>query len=80
MKNKIKFLSQVLLLFTLVGLSYEGSRNPYDVLEVSPLATKAQIKKAWRAKAKLWHPDKNKSPEASQKYSEFREAYEVSKK
>jgi len=66
----------MLLLFTLVSLSFASSRNPYEVLGVSPLATKGQIKKAWRDKAKFWHPDKNKSPEAPQKYSELREAYE----
>lgn len=74
----MKFLCQMLLLFTLVSLSFASSRNPYEVLGVSPLATKGQIKKAWRDKAKFWHPDKNKSPEAPQKYSELREAYEVS--
>lgn len=35
------------------------STNLYEVLEVSPKATADDIKKAYRRKALLFHPDKN---------------------
>jgi len=50
----------------------------YDVLGVSPDATEAEIKKAYRMKAKEHHPDKNiNDPAASQKFQELAAAYET---
>lgn len=40
------------------------TKNPYEVLGVEQKATKKQIKKAYHAKAKLFHPDKI-TPEAA---------------
>jgi len=52
-------------------------RDFYDILGVSKNASKDELKKAYRKLALEWHPDKNKSPEANEKFKEINEAYEV---
>ena len=52
-------------------------RDFYDILGVSKNASKDEIKKAYRKQALEWHPDRNKSSEASEKFKEINEAYEV---
>lgn len=52
-------------------------RDYYEVLGVSRDATKDQIKDAYRKLAMQYHPDRNKSPEAEEKFKEISEAYAV---
>lgn len=49
----------------------------YDILGVSKNASDAEIKTAYRKLALKWHPDRNKSPEAPEKFKEVNKAYEV---
>ncbi|MCX8008893.1 MAG: DnaJ domain-containing protein [Patescibacteria group bacterium] len=52
-------------------------RDYYEILGVSKSATMDEIKRAYRKLALEWHPDRNKSPEANEKFKEINEAYEV---
>ena len=53
------------------------SKSLYDTLGVSPSASEAEIKKAYRKLARQYHPDVNKTPEAEEKFKEINAAYEV---
>ena len=53
-------------------------QDPYKVLGISRDATKEEIKKAYRAKAKQYHPDLHPDdPVAAQKMNEVNEAYDM---
>jgi hypothetical protein len=52
-------------------------KNYHQVLGVNPDCTEEEIKKAYRRLAKKYHPDINKTPEASNKFIEINEAYEM---
>ena len=53
-------------------------RDPYQVLGVAKSADEAEIKKAYRRRAKDLHPDRNQGdPKAQEKFSELNTAYEV---
>ena len=49
----------------------------YKILEVDKSATGDEIKKAYRRLSMKWHPDKNNSPGASDKFKEISKAYSV---
>ncbi|MDD3353993.1 DnaJ domain-containing protein [Zoogloea sp.] len=52
-------------------------RDPYDILGVSPAASQEAIKTAYRQAARLYHPDRNPSPDAASLFREAQAAYEV---
>jgi len=54
-----------------------NKRDYYEILGVSRDATKQEIKKAYRKLALKYHPDKNPSKEAEEKFKEISEAYAV---
>lgn len=49
----------------------------YEVLGVDRNASEAEIKKAFRHKARVLHPDVNKAPDAEERFKELNEAYDV---
>ena len=52
--------------------------EPYEVLGVHRRASSQEIRKAYKAKAKLWHPDLNsEDAEAVAKFVEVSSAYEL---
>lgn len=52
-------------------------KDYYEVLGVPRNATKDDIKRAYRKLAMQYHPDRNKSPDAEEKFKEISEAYAV---
>lgn len=53
------------------------AKDFYEILGVPKNASEAEIKRAYRKLALQWHPDRNKSPEANEKFKEINKAYEV---
>ena len=49
----------------------------YEILGVEKNASKDDIKKAFRQKARQYHPDVNKAPDAAEKFKEIGKAYET---
>ena len=54
-----------------------GKRDYYEVLNVPRDASKEDIKRAYRKLALEYHPDRNKSPDAGERFKEISEAYAV---
>lgn len=54
-----------------------SKRDYYETLGVSKSASKDELKKAYRALVKKYHPDRNKESDAEAKFKEVQEAYEV---
>lgn len=52
-------------------------RDYYEVLGVQKNASKDQIKDSYRKLALQYHPDRNKAPDAEEKFKEISEAYAV---
>lgn len=58
-------------------MSNSNKRDYYEVLGVSKTASKEEIKDAYRKLALQYHPDRNKAPEAEEKFKEISEAFAV---
>lgn len=57
---------------------YRSKSAYYDILQVSPNATQAQIKTAYYKQSFIYHPDKNTGSEhAASRFSQISEAYNV---
>jgi len=54
-----------------------SKRDYYDVLGVSRDTSPDEVKRAYRQAALKYHPDRNKEPEAEERFKEAAEAYEV---
>lgn len=52
-------------------------RDYYEVLGIEKNASESEIKRAYRALAKKYHPDMNKAADAVDKFKEVQEAYEI---
>ena len=52
-------------------------RDYYEVLGVQKSATDDEIKRAFKRLAMKYHPDRNKDPDAGDKFREINEAYQV---
>ncbi|XP_028999501.1 dnaJ homolog subfamily B member 1b [Betta splendens] len=52
-------------------------KDYYEILGIKKGASEEDIKKAYRKQALRYHPDKNKSPGAEEKFKEIAEAYDV---
>ena len=49
----------------------------YKILEIKPTASEIEIKKAYLRLVKQYHPDRNKSPNASDYFQKIQSAYEI---
>lgn len=54
-----------------------AKRDFYEILGISKNATPEEIKRAYRAKAKQYHPDVSKEKDAEARFKEVQEAYEI---
>ncbi|GKV33623.1 hypothetical protein SLEP1_g42105 [Rubroshorea leprosula] len=60
------------------GSCYFAKQDYYEILGVSENVSREEIKKAYHALAKKFHPDANKNnPSAKRKFQEIRDAYET---
>ena len=56
---------------------YLRHAKDYEVLGIKPGTSKADVRKAYRALAVKWHPDKNpNNPDAHAKFQEIQRAYD----
>ena len=53
-----------------------AKRDYYEILGVQKGASDDEIKKAYRKLSKKYHPDINKSPEATEMFQKVNSAYE----
>ena len=51
----------------------------YAILNINPMASKKEIKEAFKREALQWHPDRNNSPDATKKMQLINEAYLILK-
>ena len=74
---KIRIMGQPAEVDHTAGQSDENYKDYYALLGVTPDATAAQIKSAYRKLAKQYHPDVNDSSDAADRFREITEAYDT---
>lgn len=68
----------LLLIVFVINIVQALRFEPYEVLGVHRRASNQEIRKAYKVKAKLWHPDLNRDdPDAVAKFVEVNAAYEL---
>jgi DnaJ-related protein SCJ1 len=73
-KSKLLFF----IILILIEIIQAHEKDLYKVLGVKRSASQDEIKKKYRELTRKYHPDKNRNdPNASQKFTEVAEAYEV---
>ena len=55
----------------------ESTEDLYFILGVSVGASQEAVKRAYKRKAKRYHPDVNSSPESAEKFIQIKAAYET---
>lgn len=75
--NPVSLAALISLLRSDPASSSTSQRDLYEVLSVSRRASKADIKKAYRKLSMEYHPDKNKAPDAEERFKEIARAYKV---
>lgn len=60
-----------------VAFSQHHKRSLYDVLQISPKATQAEVKAAYFRLSKTYHPDVNPAADAKTKFAELTDAYDI---
>lgn len=68
---------QLFLVFAVLCAVAFAAKDYYKILNVAKTASAADIKRAYRKLSLKYHPDKNSSPDASQKFAEIAQAYDV---
>uniref|UniRef100_A0AC35U5C2 DnaJ homolog subfamily C member 16 n=1 Tax=Rhabditophanes sp. KR3021 TaxID=114890 RepID=A0AC35U5C2_9BILA len=76
LKFNKRFLA-VLFQLTILANVLANFEDPYKALGISRSSSSKEIKRAYKNLAKEWHPDKNDSPDASEKFMAVQRAYEV---
>jgi DnaJ-class molecular chaperone len=67
-----------LILFFIYYIAFViAGKDYYKILSVSRTASAADIKRAYRKLSLKYHPDKNSSPDAAEKFAEIAAAYDV---
>lgn len=67
----------VILLVSVLSMVQAAAKDYYKILEIAKDADEKTIKLAYRRLSKMYHPDKNPSEEAHEKFIEVGEAYDV---
>ena len=70
-------LTLILAILASIWVLSECKLEPYKVLGVARSASTQDIRRAYKNLAKEWHPDKNDSPGAQEKFVQINAAYEL---
>ncbi|CAI4229220.1 unnamed protein product [Auanema sp. JU1783] len=67
------FIAFLLILY----VTCETLQDPYKILGLTRKSTQKDIKRAYKALAREWHPDKNEDPDAQEKFVAISKSYEL---